>query len=215
MKDLLYKEFKLAVHPSVYMFFCFGTLLLIPAWPFFIAFGYIFMGFMSTFFLGRANQDLFFTASLPVRKSDVVRSRVLSTAICEIIMVAAAIPFAVLHNIIFMKDNTAGMNLNIAFFGFVLIMYAIFNGYFFPAFYKNGYKAGIPILIGAILSSVFAVAVEFAVHAVPALSTNLNVLGTAHIEYQLPMLAAGIVIYVLVTWLASRGAEKNFEKVDL
>jgi hypothetical protein len=215
MKDLLYKEFKLAVHPSIYMFLCFGALLLIPSWPFFIAFGYIFMGLMNTFFVGRANQDLFFTASLPVRKRDVVFSRVLSTVICEIAMIIAAIPFAILHNLIFMQDNGVGMNLNISFFGFVLVMYAVFNGVFFPLFYKNGYKAGIPILLGIILSSVFAVAVEFAVHAVPELSANVNALGTAHLEYQMPVLAAGIVIYMLVTWLAGRRAGRNFEKVDL
>ncbi|MEI6100603.1 MAG: ABC-2 transporter permease [Eubacteriales bacterium] len=215
MKDLLYKEFKLAVHPSTYLFLCFSSFLLIPSWPYFIAFGYIFMGFMNTFFIGRTNQDIFFTASLPVRKKDVVRARILSIAIFEMLQVAAAIPFAILNTMIYPQGNMAGMNTNFAFFGFALIMYAIFNGIFFPMFYKSAYKVGIPILVGVIASSVFAVAVEFGVHTVPFLITNLNAKGAGHLESQLPVLAAGIVLFCLSTWLSCRKAESNFEKVDL
>ena len=39
MNNLLYKEFRLGIHPSIYIFLSFGVLLLIPSWPFFIAFG--------------------------------------------------------------------------------------------------------------------------------------------------------------------------------
>ncbi len=215
MKDLLYKEFKLAVHPSTYMFLFFGVLLLVPSWPFFIAFGYVFMGIMNTFFIGRANQDIFFTASLPVRKRDVVRARVLSTVIFELLQVAIAIPFAILHNMMFTFENGAGMNLNIAFFGLVLVMFAIFNSTVFPLFYKKAYKAGWAILAGILASGVFVGAVEFAVHASPVLSLNLNPMGATRLESQVPTLAVCIAVFVLVTWLASRRAEANFEKVDL
>jgi ABC-2 type transport system permease protein len=213
MKDLLYKELKLAVHPSTYMFLCFSSFLLIPSWPYFVAFGYLFMGFMNTFFLGRTNQDIFFTASLPIRKKDVVRSRVLSMAIFEILQVAVAIPFAILNDMIYTRGNLAGMNPNFAFFGFVLIMYAIFNIVVLPMFYKTAYKVGIPVLLGVIASTGFALAVEFAVHS-PLLGF-LNAQGAGHLDSQLPVLAAGIVIFCLVTWLSSRRAEGIFEKVDM
>jgi predicted branched-subunit amino acid permease len=115
---------------------------------------------------------------------------------------------------IYLKGNMAGMNPNFAFFGFVLIMYAIFNGVFFPMFYKTAYKTGIPVLLGVIASTVFTVAVEFAVHS-PLFASTLNAQGAGHLESQLPVLAAGIVIFGFVTWLSSRRAESIFEKVDL
>ena len=215
MKNLIYKELRLSVHPSVYMFLCFSSFLLIPSWPYFIAFGYIFMGFMNTFFLGRTNQDIFFTTSLPVRKKDVVRARVLSIAMFEVLQVAAAIPFAIMSSMIYPHGNMAGMNPNFAFFGFVLIMYAIFNCVFFPLFYKSAYKVGISVLVGVIASTVFVIAVEFAIRAVPLFAANLNARGAGHLESQLVVLVAGIGIFALATWLASRRAANNFEKVDL
>ena len=150
MKNLLYKEFRLALHPSFYIFFLFGVLLLIPNWPFFIAFGYLFLAFMNMFFIARANQDIFFTASLPVRKKDMVRARVLTLALMELLQIVVAIPFAVLHNRLYLQENLAGMNVNIAFFGLVLIMYAVFNLVFLPMFYRNAYRAGLSMVVAVL-----------------------------------------------------------------
>jgi ABC-2 type transport system permease protein len=214
MKDLLYKEFKLTWHPTMFIFLFFGTFLLIPSWPYFIAFGYIFMAFMNTFFTGRANQDIFFTASLPVRKRDTVRARVYTIAVVELLQIAIAIPFAILSNSIY-HGNMAGMNPNFAFFGFVLVMYAIFNAVFLPMFFKTAYKVGLPVVLAVLAVSIFIGVVEFLVHTVPLLETNVNALGANHLESQLPVLIAGIVIFALITWLAYLKAAKNFEKVDL
>ena len=214
MKDLLYKEFKLAVHPSMFIFLTFGALLLIPSWLFFIAFGYIFIGFMNMFFIGRGDQDFLFTVSLPIRKRDVVRARFYALSILEVLMILASVPFAIIHGILFDFGNMA-MNLNFAFFGFVFVMYAVFNAVFFPMFYKTAYKAGVPVFLGVLAASAFAIAVEFAVHAVPVLTTTLNAMGAGHLESQLPVLIAGIGLFALLTWLAFKKSAKNFEKVDL
>lgn len=215
MMNLLYKELRLAVHPSTYIFLTFGALLLIPHWPFFIAFGYLFIGFMNTFFNGKANQDIFFTACLPVRKSDTVLARVTSMAAFEIMQLIFAIPFAYLNTLINPTGNGAGMNPNIAFFGFVLIMYAVFNAILIPMFYRTAYKIGIPVLLASLAALLFAGAVEFAVHAVPLLATHVNAFGTGHLVSQLIVLAGGIVIFLLLNFLAYKRGAKNFEKVDL
>lgn len=122
-----------------------GILLLIPSWPYFIAFGYIFIGFMSTFFIGRSNQDVFFTVSLPVRKRDTVRARFYAISAIEFMQIAAAIPFAILSSMINIHGNNAGMNPNIAFFGFVFVLYSVFNAVFLPMFYKTAHKVGAPV----------------------------------------------------------------------
>ncbi len=215
MKNLLFKEFKLAMHPSVYFFLLCAALLLIPSWPYVIAFGYIFIGIMNMLIYARANQDILFTVFLPIRKRDVVRARVYAIATIELVQVIAAVPFAILRNAIYGYENQAGMNLNAAFFGFILIMYALFNIILFPMFFKNGYKPGIPMALAVIATLVFFGLVETAMHTIPVLTANLNALDAQHLVYQLPVLAAGIVLFALFTLLSSRMAEKNFEKVDL
>ncbi|SHH62190.1 ABC-2 family transporter protein [Sporobacter termitidis DSM 10068] len=216
MKNLFYKEFKLAI-PSVFlMFLLFGALLLIPSWPFFIAFGYIFIAFMNIFLVGRENQDIFFTATLPVPKRDAVRARIYAIAAMELAEVAVAVPFAMVNTLVISPlGNQIGMNPNFAFFGFVLMLYAIFNAIFLPMFYKTAHKVGTPILIALAAVLVYAVAVEAAVHTVPYLKTNINALGADHLSSQLVVLAAGIVLFVLMTLSSLKRSIKNFEKVDL
>ncbi len=216
MRDLLYKEFRLAIHPSMFVFVFFGVLLLIPSWPYFIAFGYIFIAFMNIFIMGRSNQDIFFTTCLPVRKADTVKARVYSVAVFELIQIVLAVPFAVLNTLfINPHGNQAGMNPNIAFFGCVLIMYAVFNIILLPGFYKTAYKVGVPLLLGTLAAIAFAGAVEAAVHTVPALHTTVNAFGTGHLSSQLIVLVVGIGIFFTLTWLAYKKAAKNFDKVDL
>ena len=217
MRDLLYKEFRLGIHPTMFFFMCFGVLLLIPSWPFFIAFGYIFIAFMNIYIMGRSNDDIFFTACLPVRKSDTVKARVYSSVVFELIQLILAVPFALINTrYISPQGNMAGMNLNFAFFGCVFIMYGLFNVILIPGFYKTAYKVGVPMLLGSAAAIVFAGAVETAVHLVPALSETVNAFGTGHLGIQLPVLAAGIVIFLRpdLDRLQER-PPKTFDKVDL
>ena len=214
MKDLLYKEFKLWWHPAWFLFLLFGSFLLIPSWPYFIAFWYIFFAFNVVFIAERSNHDVFFTVSLPVRKRDVVRARVCFVAFIELLQIIVAIPFAVINNAVYLQGNQAGMNTNFAFFGLIFIMYAVFNLIFLPGFYKTAYKAA--PMIWAILSViVYAVAVDVAVVFIPVLRTNLDGLGASHFASQLPVLIAGIVLFALLTLLAYRISANRFEKVDL
>ncbi len=215
MNNLFYKELRLAIHPSVYILLSCGALLLIPSWPFFIAFGYLFIGFMNTFMINRSNHDILFTALLPVPKRDVVRARVSCMVILEVLQIVVAIPFACLNGLISPLGNQAGMNLNIAFFGVVFMMYAVFNAVFLPMFYRTAYKVGIPILAGTAACILFVGGVELAVHTVPFLATHVNALATAHLVSQLVVLLAGLFLFSLATLFACKRAAGNFEKLDL
>ena len=215
MNNLLYKELRLAMHPTVFIFLSFGILLLIPSWPYFMAFGYLFLAVMNTFMNGKSNHDTFFTASLPVPKRDVVRARVIAIAAAEILQIIAAVPFAYLNTLINPHGNLAGMNPNIAFLGFVFVMYAVFNAVFFPMFYRTAYKVGIPMLAGTLASVLFVGAVEFLVHTVPFLRTNVNTVGADHLGSQLIVLFADIILFFIAMRFSCRRAADNFEKVDL
>jgi len=216
MKDLLYKDFKLFWHPFIFLILLFGTFLLIPHWPYFIAFGYIiWIGFVTAYFMGRSNQDIFFTVSLPVRKKDAVLARVCTVAVIELLQIIVAIPFAVLHNVIYQHNNNAGMNPNFAFFGSLFIMYGIFNIIFLPGFYKTAYNVGKPMVLGVLASTVFAIASNIAVMLVPVLNTTLNGLGAINLACQFPVLLAGIMLFMLLTWFAYKISANRFEKVDV
>jgi ABC-2 type transport system permease protein len=100
MKNLLYKDYKLFWTATIFFYLLFATLLLIPSWPYFIAFSYIiWIGFVSAFFMGRSNQDIFFSISLPVRKKDTVKARVCTIAVLQLLQIIVAIPFAVINTV--------------------------------------------------------------------------------------------------------------------
>lgn len=214
MKNLLYKEFKLWWQPAWFLFLLFGTFLLIPSWPYFIAFMYIFIAINNVFVMGRANHDIFFTVSLPVKKRDTVRARVYSLAIIELLQIIAAIPFAIINNSVYKMGNMAGMNTNFAFFGLIFMMYALFNIVFIPKFYKTGYKI-LPMLTATIVVIIYIVAVDVMIMLIPVLRTNLDGLGAAHLSSQLLVLFIGIVIFILLTMQAYRISAKRFERIDL
>ncbi|KLU62357.1 hypothetical protein CEB3_c12180 [Peptococcaceae bacterium CEB3] len=212
MKDLLYKEFRLCWHPNMFLFLLFGTFLLFPGWPFIITF---FIPVNSLFFVDRANRDVFFAALLPVRKKDVVLAKVCLVAIIELLQIIVAVPFAIINNAVYLKGNMVGMNTNFAFFGLVLMMYAIFNLIFLPGFYKTAYKVGMPIILAICAAAVYVTAVDVAVVSVPVLRVKLDGLGASHMAGQLPVLLAGVVLFALLTLLAYRISARRFERLDL
>ena len=132
MKNLLYKEFRLAIHPSVYIFFALAALLLVPSYPYYVSFFYLTLGIFLTFKTNRAENDIFYSALLPVRKGDVVRARVLTVALLELANILIAIPFAVISaKINPAGGNNAGIEPNVAFFGLSFLLYGVFNLLFF------------------------------------------------------------------------------------
>jgi len=213
MKNLLYKEFKLAISPLFLLISLLGALVLIPMWPYFIALMYFFFITVPNIFnISKAQNDIGFSVMLPVRKRDVVKSRILSIAAIELLHILVAVIFAIININMYSTENFL-LDPNIAFFGFALIMFAIFNIIFFPMFYKTAYKLGIPIFVALIFALIFITAVELLVQIVPAAAKAFD--GTKNMASQLPILAAGIVIFALANILAYKISAKRFEKIDL
>lgn len=232
MKNLLYKEFRLASHPTMFIFLSFGLMLLIPSYPYYVSFFYTMLAQFFVCIGGRENNDVFFTAMLPVQKKDVVKARILMAGTMELATMLISVPFAIIG----MKINPygynqAGIEANPAFYGFVFIMFAVFNLIFFPGFYKTAYKAGIPFFKSAMVVAVYIVLAEMLVW-IPRMTdkTLENVQTLLPVEKtrslidstdpavmvkQLPILAAGLIIWIAVTVIAYKLAAKRFEKVDL
>jgi hypothetical protein len=217
MKDLLYKEFKLAKHPTLFIFPFLGAMLLIPSYPYFVAFIYTCLSIFFIFLTGRENKDIFFTVSLPVRKRDTVKARCAFIVVIEMVQIVVAIPFAIIGMRINPnpQGNPVGIEANIAFFGLVFILYALYNVVFLPLFYKTGYRAGYALLLASLAVTIYIVAVEAAVQLIPTLKAWLDTTDPGMMVRQIPILVAGICIYILSMLMAYQKSAMNFEKVDL
>lgn len=213
IKTLIKKEFLLSAHPMTYVMAFFGCMLLIPSYPYYVAFFYTTLGIFFAFLNSRENRDLYYTAFLPVSKNDIVKSKLLFAVIVELVSLIFAVPFAFLTAKINPNGgNTVGIEANVAFFGFVFIMYSIFNSVFLCGFFKSGYKVGKSYLISSIIMFVYVAVLEVAVHF-PKIGAYLDT--TEKQVAQLPILVLGMVIYVISAVLTCKKSQKSFEKVDL
>lgn len=214
MSNLLYKELRLAAHPTLFVFIFLGAMVLIPSYPYTVVFLYGCLGPFITAFYGRQTNDVYFTALLPLKKSDVVKGKILLTVFAQVAMFIFSIPFAFISPLINPNGgNIVGIDANFAYYGFGFIILAVFDFIFLTQFYKTAYKAGVAFIWAIIPTTVLMVAVETSVH-IPGLKW-LDGVDKANLLKQLPILIVGLLIYVGGLFLTDRVASKNFAKVDL
>ncbi len=215
MKKLLYKELRLSVHPTMYIFLAMPLMMLIPNYPYYIIFMYTCLAVYLTFLIGREQNDIFYTATLPIKKTDVVKGRVATVALFELASVLISVPFSVISvKINPSGGNAAGIEPNLAFYGLVLVMMGGFNLIFTTEFYRTGYKLFRPMIFSAIFIFVYIGAAEtMAQFWNSPISEFLDRAGI--FAEHLPILAAGIIIYAVMTFCAYKISAKRFEKVDL
>lgn len=206
------KDLRLAAHPMMYVFALFGAMLLIPSYPYTVAFFYGLLGIFFTFLNGRENKDVYYCAVLPVAKREQVCARTWLVVAVELTELVLAVPFAVLSVRINPNGtNLAGIDANVALFGAVLLIFGVFNAVFLPAFYKTAVRVGRSFLQAVVPMTVLMVPVEVLSHF-PVVGPYLDAAGQVR---QLPVLAAGAAAFALLSWLAFRRAAKNYERVDL
>ena len=213
MFNLVYKEFRLAAHPTLYIFMLLGAMVIIPSYPYSVVFLYGCLAPFITLFYGRENNDTFYTALLPVKKRDVVKAKCLLFGIAEIGQIVIAAAFALLRYSIMPDGNPVGIEANAAYFGFGLIIFALFNLIFLTQFYKTAYKVGKAFIAAIIPAVLCIVAIEAFAH-IPATAWLDSVSPDAMIR-QIPILIAGVVFYIVGMIFTYHVAAKRFERVDL
>ena len=212
MKNLLYKEFKIAINPLFYLVLLLSALILIPSWLYFIAMSYIFyIAITNIFQSAKANNDIGLSLAMPIKRRDIVKARIMSILTLELLQIAIAIPFAIINMKLY-KANNFFMDPNIAFFGFVFVMYAIFNVLFFPMFYKNGYKIGIPAIVAIVAAFLFSAAMELAVLFVPSIHAAISGSSASMFSFKFLVLIAGIVIFFLSSVWTYKISAKEISK---
>ena len=198
MKTLLYKQLRLVCQPMTLVFCLFGAMLLIPAYPYTVMWFYVMLGLFFSFLNGREQKDVYYSALLPIRKRDTVKANCLFVGLIE------------LRAKLGIGDNPVGLNANVTLFACGLMLFAVFNAVFLLSFYRTAYKVGVSFVKACIVMAVAAFIMEAVVHF-PALSR----FNGYDLACQLPLLAAGLVIWCGSWPLIFRGAAARYEKVDL
>lgn len=221
MKALLYKEFQLCLNAQTIIFLLLSCLICIPQWPSLVGFLYCFLGIFMIFPYAIGNKDLEFTALLPVKKTDVVKGKMLFCGVLELISIVLSIPFALIKllliNPALAADGSAyaELGVNFALYGFVFLLYAVFNSIYFPMYYKKPYKTFWPQLISLLSCSLGLTVIMVLFIAIPSWSEFINTYSGMGLLVQLIILGVGIIIYALSGFLSYRASAKSFEKVDL
>lgn len=216
MKNLLIKEIKLAMHPTALIFLALSAMLIIPNYPYYVTFFYTGLAVFFTCLGGRENNDVFYTLSLPVRKKDIVASRIAFTVILELVQMIMAIPFALLRQSFDnLPGNQVGMDANIALFGMSFIMLGIFNFIFYDLYYRDVTKVGKAFAIASTFEFIYMGIAEALTHIVPFFRDKLDTPDTQFITEKVIVLLVGAAVYAILTGLACKLSIKHFDKLDL
>lgn len=214
MKTLLYKQLRLACHPMTPVFCLSGIMLLIPNYPYSVAFFYVTLGLFFTFLNMREQKDIYYSALLPLRKRDTVRAAVAFTVLVELLSVVITALFCLLSAKLQPgKDNAVGMDANLMLLGAGFVLYGVFNLVFFICLYRSGYKVGAAYLKANLALWPMMLLAEALPHF-PSL-VWLNRVDTQANLRQIPIMLFGVAVFAVLTMLAYRRSARLYERVDL
>ena len=223
MKALLYKEFKLAMHPICYLFIAlFPLMILIPSYPLAIGFIYVLSCYPILFLganKGQQSNDLLYSTLLPVRKKDIVLARMVTVAIMQFAFIAimsALYPLAVLINKNIPGASNPGLTLNgyVSILGIAIVGYAIADLVFFPIYYKHGKSIVMSTLLMILGFVVYLGIFTIGLPYVPGLEGYKKFLCDSGIGYQFIVLGGTLVIYAALHIVVYIISAKRLEKVD-
>ena len=214
MKTLLYKQLRLACHPMTPVFCLSGIMLLIPNYPYSVAFFDVTLGLFFTFLNMREQKDIYYSALLPLRKRDTVRAAVAFTVLVELLSMVITALFCLLSAKLQPgKDNAVGMDANLMLLGAGFVLYGVFNLVFFVCLYRSGYKVGAAYLKANLALWPMMLLAEALPHF-PSLMW-LNRVDTQANLRQIPILLFGVAVFAVLTMLAYRRSARLYERVDL
>lgn len=211
MRYLIEKELNLNI-PKFYfiMPILAAALMMIPMWIYVIVFMYFFWITIPAIYSAYNQQnDLSFTTMLPVRKKDIVISKIISLLILQLLHIVLGLIMAFVHNQVYGTFNIF-FELNIAFFGFIFILFAIFNITFFPGYFKTAYQYGKPLLISSISITLYGASIELLNAFVPKFHHFTH--SPDYLFLQWGILVAGIILYTLSILFSIKLSVKRFEE---
>lgn len=215
MKALLYKEFRLVTHPTTVLFLLLSAMLLIPNYPLYVTFFYCTLGIFFACLGGRENGDVFYTVLQPIQKCDAVRARILFAVVFESAQLILAALFSLLRIRLLGAQNAAGMDANLALFGFSLLLLGVFNVTFFPLYYKNPAKVGKSFAVAAAILFLGILILESLCFILPIFKDKLDTPDPQFFPEKCFVLLFGAIFYVGLTFAADKIAERRFARLDV
>ncbi len=217
MNALLKKEMSLSSLLLTYLFIGFGAMAMLPGYPILCGVFFITLGIYQSFQSAREANDIVYSALLPVAKRDVVKGKYQFVMLIELSGFALMAALTVLRMTLFSESvvyrQNALMNANPFFLGTALFIFGLFNVIFLGGFFRTAYKLGKPFIIYIVAAFLTTGAAE-ALHHFPGMGA-LNAFGFDHIVLQMLLLLAGVLLYILMTWLSYKKACADFERIDL
>ena len=230
MKALLYKEFKLAMHPICYVFIAmFPLMILIPSYPIAIGFIYVLTCYPVLFLganKGQQSNDLLYSTLLPIRKKDIVKARIMTVFIMHLAFIAitsALYPVALMINNGITESalaedpmanpiTNAGLGLNsyVLVLAIVLVGFALADLIFFPIYYKNGKSIVMSTLLMILGFVIYLGVLTIGLPYIPGCEWINNL----PLYVQFIALAVSLIIYALLHLLVYKISSKRLEKVD-
>ena len=144
-----------------------------------------------------------------------VRGRIGMVCCLELADIIAAGLMLWVKSLIGFTPNQAGMDANIALLGEGFILFGLFNLIFFPNWYKNINKVGVPFLLSSAAVFVYILLAIVSTYAVPFVRDCLDTQDPAHLPEKLLFIGAALLFFTGATWLSERASGKRFAMVDL
>lgn len=217
MRNLLRKEMRLCASILSYLFTLFGLMFLLPGYPILCGAFFVSLGLFQSFQTAREANDIVFSALLPVAKKDVVKGKYFFVCMIEAFAMILMAVSVILRMTVFSGSavyrSNALMNANFFALGAACVIFGLFNWIFVRGFFKTAYKFARPFVLFVVVAFLSIFAAE-SLHHVPGLEI-LNAFGTDHLVIQLLLLAAGMIVFLLLTVLSCRRACEDFERIDL
>lgn len=217
MNKLLRKELRLGASPLSFFFIAAGLLALVPGYPILLGAFFTTLGIFYSFQTMRENNDITYSALLPVTKTDIVKGKFAFCVFIElcaflVMMLATLLRMTLWKDAAVYREN-ALMNANPAFLGFALVLFGCFHIVFFRGFFKTAYYFGKPFILYC-ATAILLIFIAEALHHIPGLEA-INAFGFDSLNIQLPAFFCGLLLYAALSAFAVRSACRSFEKLDL
>ncbi len=217
MKNLLYKEFRLATPLLTFLFLVFSIMTFLPGYPILCGAFFICFGIFQSYQFGREDNDILYSVLLPVSKSEVVKSKYIAAVIIQFAAFLMCTVFTVIR-MIYLSDaemytSNVLMGANPVFLAFVLLIFMVFNVVFIGGFFKTAYGIGKPFIL-FIVVAFLVIGFAETLHHLPGLDW-LNALDFSFAGRQMTVLSAAFAVYIAGTVFACKISQKRFERIDL
>jgi ABC-2 type transport system permease protein len=122
----------------------------------------------------------------------------------------SALGIALIHNQIYGVYNFF-FDANLSFFGFMVLMYGLFNYTFLTGYFKTGYHFGKPLIIAVILTLIYAFVIEYSIARYQIIKDLFESDLTSQVLPFIITFSLGVVLSIL----AVKKSQKNYQSIDL